>query len=157
MGCPLISSSIDRHFSHHAHFLHAATTMVHFTRSLFLFFGAIHAVSGRPEPQPRDYKSDVCHSGQYSKYSSLAHYGPAKDYCSKSFPTVKQRVNYRRAADAEPVYRATTTSCAPAKPSQCSEKPEKCLLSSIKNGPKDVAKTACSCITKPTRAPGYPK
>lgn len=157
MGCPLISSSIDKHCSHHAHFLHAVTTMVHFTRSLFLFFGTIYAVSGRPEPQPRGYKSDVCQSGQYSKYSPLAHYGPAKDYCSKTFPTVKQRVNYRRAADAEPAYRATTTSCAPAKPSQCSGKPEKCLLSSIKKGPKHVAKTACSCITKTTRAPGYPK
>ncbi|PPJ59233.1 hypothetical protein CBER1_05322 [Cercospora berteroae] len=131
--------------------------MVHFTRSLFLFFGVIHAVSGRPEPPPRDYKSDVCQSGQYSKYSPLAHYGPAKDYCSKRFPTVKQRVNYRRAADAEPAYRATTTSCPPAKPSQCSGKPENCLLSSIKNGPKHVAKTACSCITKTTRPPGYPK
>ncbi|PIB00804.1 hypothetical protein CB0940_01028 [Cercospora beticola] len=131
--------------------------MVHFTRSLFLFFGTIYAVSGRPEPQPRGYKSDVCQSGQYSKYSPLAHYGPAKDYCSKTFPTVKHRVNYRRAADAEPAYRATTTSCAPAKPTQCSGKPEKCLLSSIKNGPKHVAKTACSCITKTTPAPGYPK
>ncbi|CAK1355222.1 unnamed protein product [Cercospora beticola] len=130
--------------------------MVHFTRSLFLFFGTIYAVSGRPEPQPRGYKSDVCQSGQYSKYSPLAHYGPAKDYCSKTFPTVKHRVNYRRAADAEPAYRATTTSCAPAKPTQCSGKPEKCLLSSIKNGPKHVAKTACSCITKTTPAPGYP-
>jgi hypothetical protein len=136
--------------------------MVQLWSSFALLLGAVHSVTGSAIAEPHSSLKRVCKSQPYARYAPLASYAPAKEYCKNTFPstvtvtktkTVKPRRYNKREADpeAEPEVEAEAYRYPPSYPSKQTKchrnsRSKKCLLSFVRSGPRNTAKTFCGCF-----------